>query len=91
MQRKPVDPLPIIRELLSRGRWMAPHEVRAELKRKGCKASHDAVTARIRDLRKDRYGKHDVKTQRRAGTTFYEYRIEIQQQINFEELNAQAA
>lgn len=79
---KKVNPYPIILKLLSQGRWYAPHEVRAELRKSKYKGSHDAITARIRDLRKDRYGDYDVRSRRRAGTTFFEYRIELQQSLD---------
>lgn len=71
---------PIICQILSRGLWYAPHEVSDELRRNGYAGSYDAVTSRMRDLRKPQYGRHYLKKQKRQGTTYYEYRIESQQE-----------
>lgn len=70
------SPYPIIRDLLSRGVWYAPHEVQLQLRLVGCHVSPEATTARMRDLRKKRYGDFKVAKQRRKGTDYYEYRIE---------------
>jgi hypothetical protein len=69
------NPYPIILNFLSEG-WHVPHEVSAELRRNKYAGSYDAVTARMRDLRKPRYGSHDLVKRRRAGTDYFEYRVE---------------
>lgn len=66
----------IILDLLSRGSWYAPFEVRLQLRLAGF-LDIEAVTARMRDLRKPQFGRHSVKKQRRAGTTYFEYRVEL--------------
>jgi hypothetical protein len=80
MPMKKTDPHKAIRELLNRGVWYAPHEVNLQLRLLGCHVSAEATTARMRDLRKSQYGGHDMVKRRRAGTDYYEYRIEISQE-----------
>lgn len=75
MQRKPIDPHPIILQMLSEGTWHAPHEVNLILKLCGCHVSPEATTARMRDLRKVKFGQWDLKKRIRKGTEYYEYRV----------------
>jgi len=56
--------------LLADGNWHTPQEVCNLI---GC--SDAAATARIRDLRKPRYGGHVVKSRPRAGGGTWEYKI----------------
>lgn len=62
-------------EVLSGGGWFTPHQVQAHLVPMGTWISESAVTARIRDLRKDHFGHHSVIKRRRDGTNYFEYRI----------------
>lgn len=75
MQRKPIDPNPIILNLLSSGNWYAPHEVNMQLRLQGCHVSPEATTARMRDLRKAKFGGYILNKQKRIGTEYYEYRV----------------
>jgi hypothetical protein len=75
--KKPVDPYPVILNLLNRGIWYAPHEVRLQLQLVGCHVSPEATTARMRDLRKPQYGRHCLVKRRRQGTDYFEYRVEV--------------
>ncbi len=70
----------IILELLSGNFWYAPHEVRLQLQLAGCHVAAEACTARMRDLRKEPWGKHDLRKRRRKGTTYFEYRIPRQEE-----------
>jgi hypothetical protein len=75
MQKKPVDPHPIILNLLSSGSWYAPHEVNMQLRLQGCHCSAEATTARMRELRKAKFGGYILKKQKRIGTEYFEYRV----------------
>jgi hypothetical protein len=77
--KKP-DPYKAIYELLRRGIWYAPHEVQLQLRLLGCHVSPEATTARMRDLRKPQYGRHNLVKRKRNGTDYYEYRIESAQE-----------
>lgn len=68
-----------IYNLLSQG-WYAPHEVGLQLRLQGIHCAAEAVTARMRDLRKVRFGGYKVNKQIRPGTDYYEYRIEEEQE-----------
>jgi len=70
----------VILDLLSREHWYAPHEVRLQLQLAGCHVAAEACTARMRDLRKESWGKHDLKKRRRKGTSYFEYRIELERE-----------
>lgn len=72
--KNPIDPHPIILNLLSGGVWYANHEIYLQLKLQGCHVSADAASARKRDLRKPRFGRWDIRKRRREGTEYYEYR-----------------
>lgn len=76
--KKP-DPYPAILNLLNRGVWYAPHEVNLQLRLLGCHVSAEATTARMRDLRKEQYGRHNLVKRRRTGTDYYEYCIVAEQ------------
>lgn len=58
-----------VRDLMKDGRWRTLSEIAA--------ATHDpesSVSARLRDLRKERFGKHTVD-RRRKSRGLYEYRL----------------
>lgn len=69
------SPYPIILRTLTQGTWHAPHEVLLILKLCGCHVSAEATTARMRDLRKAKHGRHILGKRIRKGTGYYEYRI----------------
>jgi len=58
------------------GDWWAPWELcNAILSRHGVKVSDSSITARLRDLRKPRYGGHMIEKRRREGSKAFEYRL----------------
>jgi hypothetical protein len=66
----------VYRILKESGDWWAPWELcNAILNRHGVKISDSSVTARLRDLRKPRYGAHIIEKRRRENSTAYEYRL----------------
>jgi hypothetical protein len=77
---KPVNPYPVIYQLLNRGVWYAPHEVHLQLKLVGCHISADSTSSRMRDLRKPKYGRHKLVKRPRNGTKYFEYSIITEQQ-----------
>lgn len=70
-----------IRDLLSRDQWYSAYEITGYLQI-ACKTliSESACTARVRDLRKPSYGRLNVKSRPRKGSTAWEYRIEQAEQ-----------
>jgi hypothetical protein len=62
--------------ILNAGRWWMPHELCQEIRRRhSIIVSDSSATARLRDLRKPRYGAHVIEKQRRANSSAYEYRL----------------
>jgi hypothetical protein len=58
------------------GDWWTPAElIRAILNRENVLISDSSCTARLRDLRKARYGTHKIEKRRREGSKAYEYRL----------------
>jgi hypothetical protein len=76
----PRTPQAIILDLLSGFYWYVPHEVNIQLRLQGCHVSAEATTARMRDLRKKKYGAHHLVKRIRKGTDYFEYRIERQEE-----------
>jgi hypothetical protein len=70
----------VILDYLRRGEWCAPHEVGMQLRLQGVHCAAEAVTARMRDLRKVRFGGHYLVKRYRTGTDYFEYRVERQDQ-----------
>ena len=64
----------ILLDVLGRG-WYAPHELDLQLKLSGFYCSPTAITSRIRDLRKARYGGHSVVKRLRKDSGYYEYKV----------------
>lgn len=72
-----------IYELLSRGDWYTTSEIQGYLQICGKRLmSESAVSARTRELRKEKYGKHNVISRPRQGATAWEYRVIPAEQIN---------
>lgn len=66
----------VIRELLSRGHAYSTYEIQGYLQIVlGKMISESAVSARVRDLRKQQFGGIDVKSKRRNNCTAWEYWI----------------
>jgi hypothetical protein len=62
--------------LLAAGRWYAPWELCREIQLRYLTMTSDSsITARLRDLRKPRYGSHLIEKRIREGSRAYEYRI----------------
>jgi len=61
--------------MLQHGQWRTPYEIKDYLIGIGfhTNLSDAGITARLRDLRKDKYGKHEVKVRIRKGTLSREY------------------
>lgn len=69
-------------ELLTSGHWYTTSEIQGYLQIQGHRLmSESAVSARTRELRKDKYGSHKVICRPRVGHTAYEYRIQVEHQI----------
>lgn len=65
----------MVRTLLTT--WRAPWEIQEEIWRScGVRVSESGISARIRDCRKPQYGGHVVLIRKRAGTKFYEYKLD---------------
>lgn len=62
--------LELVKALMLDGRWRTPDEV---IKQACC--SPAGVTARLRDLRKEKFGGFHVERRRREGTFVYEYKV----------------
>lgn len=68
--------LDLLRKAKKRDEWYMPHEIRSLILRYHDKFfSESGISARIRDLRKDRYGAHTISKRRREGSTGYEYKL----------------
>jgi hypothetical protein len=66
-------------EIMKGGTNYTPHAMRQAVGFKfGVWMSAEATTARIRDLRKTKYGGHDVKKVPVAGTNHFQYYIKTQ-------------
>lgn len=66
----------IVLALISDGQWYMPWELcSAILARHRVRISDSSVTARLRELRKTRFGAHDIIKRLRAGSRAYEYRL----------------
>jgi hypothetical protein len=60
-----------IKRVMANGNWYSLDEIKAAINHYG-----DGVSARIRDLRKPRYGGHQVDIRRRSSRPLiYEYRL----------------
>lgn len=71
-----------IAELLKRGHWYTAEEIAGYLMI-SCRrtVSGSACTARTRELRLPKFGKHTVSCRPRKGSTAYEYLIEVSHQV----------
>lgn len=68
----------IVKEVIDQGPllWMTPQEIQKEiLARHNLMISDAAITARIRDLRKDKHGRHEAPSRPRHGSRAYEYQL----------------
>lgn len=69
--------LDMVRQLLSDKRWWTPWEICEEIWRtRSVRISDSTACARLRDLRKARYGSHTISIRKRAGSRAFEYRME---------------
>lgn len=51
----------MVLDILSDGEWYASFEIQNELKRRGQYAGEQTITSKTRDLRKSRYGSHNIE------------------------------
>lgn len=56
--------------LMKDGNWRTLYEIQAR-----CGGSESAISARLRDFRKERFGNHDVDSRRRNMDGLWEYRL----------------
>jgi hypothetical protein len=62
--------------ILKNGDWYMPWEICERIWAiHRVHVSDSSITARLRDLRKDKYGKHVIALRRREGSQAYEYRL----------------
>lgn len=55
-----------VRKIMARGGWLTPWEIQRKLSDLGRRRSGSSVTARMRDLRKLRYGGYRIRRRKRA-------------------------
>lgn len=66
----------IVLKIMSDGKWRLPWEVCGiVLQDYKMKISDSSATARLRDLRKDKYGSHTVEKRKVSESNAYEYRL----------------
>jgi hypothetical protein len=66
----------IVYGILTDGRWWMPWEIsEIILRAHRTRVSDSSITARLRDLRKDKFGKHTIELRKRPGSCAYEYRL----------------
>ena len=66
----------MVYQILCDGGWYMPHElVRFISSRWNILVSDATVTAKLRDLRKPKYGAHAIEKRQREGSRAYEYRL----------------
>lgn len=62
--------------ILSDHEWRMPWEICAEVKKRTqVMISDSSATARLRDLRKDKFGSHKIVKRQRQDSSAYEYRL----------------
>lgn len=64
-----------VRDLMLDGSWRTPQEIVKAVKTGTEQPGEAAVTARLRDLRKSRFGGYTVERRRREGTRAFEYQV----------------
>jgi len=66
----------VVRGILVDGEWWAPYTVQEVVNEvTGQFISESSVGARIRDLRKPRYGSHTIEKKKVVGKNYYLYRM----------------
>jgi hypothetical protein len=78
----PKTAVDMVRAVLAHGRlqdsWLTAYEIQARVfEFFGKNYSESAITARIRDLRKARYGGHRIDCRKRRGATASEYQLHV--------------
>lgn len=66
--------LKYVRLIMARREWYALKEIQAELARYRIKAETQSISARLRDLRKKKFGEHNIERRRRE-PSLWEYRM----------------
>jgi hypothetical protein len=62
-----------IEKIMLKGKWVTIPSLQKRIK---TYAMETTISARIRDLRKPKYGSHTVQRRLKKGTKLYEYRVE---------------
>lgn len=66
----------LVLSIISDGKWVMPWEICERLRHEHqLRVSDSSVTARLRDLRKDKFGRHSIELRKRDGSRAYEYRL----------------
>ena len=66
----------VVKEIMLLNEWVTPYEVQREIERKtGERHADSTVTARMRDLRKLKFGGYIIERRRRENTDSQEYKI----------------
>lgn len=64
-----------VRMAMQEGHWFTPYEVKGIIMHRYEKQMSDAsITARMRDLRKQRFGGYTIDRRQREGTRSFEYK-----------------
>jgi hypothetical protein len=71
----------LVLQMLRDGSWLTPGELQRGMREgSGVMMADAAITARIRDLRKEKYGGWDTPGRRRKGCKSFEYTIVLEPQ-----------
>lgn len=66
----------LLLEATATGAWLTVPELVVQLERTyHVRASETGTSARVRDLRKEKHGSHDVPGRKRQGSELWEYRL----------------
>jgi hypothetical protein len=73
-----------VKDLMADGEWRTLQQIRTSLSKKYSKSvSESGVSARLRDLRKLRFGGFDMQSRRREGGPLWEYKLDVQSEFPF--------
>lgn len=74
--RKPSSLVGIVRQVMAEHEWLTLYQMQKLVERKCGEWHSDAtISARVRDLRKERYGGYMVQRRKKEGTGSFEYRL----------------
>lgn len=64
-----------VREMMLDGQWHSIPQIALHLRRAGMACTEPSISARIRDLRKARFGNYRVERRREPGSGLFLYRV----------------